>query len=230
MKDVKCIVCGKELDKKSKYSICDECLQKMPFISGKVCKCCGEPIKSLAQYCMKCKSHVDRGFDKARAVFLYDKMPSKLVKDLKFFNKRYLAIYLSEFLLDKYNFENFDCDFVVPTPASKKSIKKRGFNQAVLLCQAFKNAGYEVKEDCVQKTSETRNQVGLNYKDRQTNLIGAFGVKNPNEVKGKNILLIDDIFTTGATVSEISETLKKAGANKVFVLTVCHEMPKKATN
>ena len=230
LKDIKCIFCNRELEKDSKYCTCDECLEKLPFIREKVCHKCGEPIKSLAEFCMRCKKNVDRGFDKARAVFYYKDELSKAVKDLKYYNNIYLAEYLSAFLLDKYIIENFNSDVVIPAPMSERSLKSRGFNQAELLCESFVNFGLKVNSNCVQKIRETENQAQLGYKDRQTNLIDAFKVVDKNAVKNKNVLIVDDVFTTGATVSEISYALKKAGANRIDILTLCHEMPDGVTN
>lgn len=230
MRDIKCLFCGEELFKDSKYCICDDCLSKLPFISGKVCKHCGEPIESLAEYCMQCKSHIDRGFDKARAVFLYKDQIKKAIQDFKFYNKRYLGEYLSYFLLDLYVKENLNCNLVIPAPISQKGMKVRGYNQTDLLCKAFVDFGLPFDNTCIVKHLETAHQVGLGYKERQTNLIGAFKVVNKSAVKGKKILLVDDIFTTGATASEISSTLKKAGANEVNVITLCHEMPENRKN
>ena len=230
IKDIKCLFCGCELDKDSRYCTCDDCLQRLPFLTGKVCKHCGEPIESMAEYCMRCKNHVDRGFDIARSVFLYRGVIAKAVKDLKYFGKKYYAEYLSKFLLDLYIREGFDCDVVISAPMSKKSFKSRGFNQAELLCKSFEDRGIKVDADCVHKVVETENQVNLNYKDRQSNLVGAFKVTNKEAVKNKRVLIVDDIFTTGATCSEIAETLKKAGASEVCVITLCHEMPEGKTN
>ena len=230
VRDIKCIFCGEELEKDSRYCVCDSCLSTLPFISQKVCKHCGEPIESLAEYCMRCKNHIDRGFDKARAVFLYKDKIKKSISDLKFFNKRYLGEYLSHFLLDLYIKENWSCDLVIPAPISQKSMKVRGFNQTDLLCSAFIDYGISFDNTSIIKHLETPHQVGLGYKDRQTNLIGAFKVTNKNAIKNKKILLVDDIFTTGATISEIASTLKKAGASEVYALTLCHEMPENRKN
>ncbi len=230
IKDIKCLFCGKELDKDSRYCVCDECLLSLPFLDTKVCKKCGEPIKSQARYCMRCKNHVDRGFDKARAVFLYAGKIKDVIINLKYFGNKYYAEYLSNFLFDLYQKENFSADVVIPAPISKKSFKTRGFNQAELLCDSFAKNGIEVNCTCVQKVLETQNQVKLDFKDRQTNLIGAFKVVDKNAVKNKNVLIVDDIFTTGATVCEIAGVLKKAGAKNVDVLTLCHQMPDGVTN
>lgn len=230
VKDIKCLFCGRELDKSSRYCVCDDCFNKLQFINGKICKKCGEPIESLAEYCLRCKNHVDRGFDKARAQFLYSDEIAKAVRDLKYHNKKYLAEYLSNFLYDLYMKENFAADVIIPAPMSEKSLKSRGFNQCELLCGSFSEHGLTVNANCIIKFKETQNQVQLNYADRQKNLIGAFKVVDKSAVKNKNIVLIDDIFTTGATATEICETLKKSGAKRVDVLTLCHEMPENAAN
>ena len=230
MKDIKCLFCDKELNADNRYCICGECFKSLPFITGKVCLKCGEPIKSLATHCMHCKKHVDRGFDKARAKFLYDGVISKAVKDLKYFGKKYFAEYLSNFLYDVYVSEGFNDDVVVPAPISPKSLKARGFNQTELLCKSFADNGLVVNNTCLIKNIETKNQASLNFKDRQTNLVGAFKVVDKIAVKNKNVLLIDDIYTTGATASEISEALKKGGAKRVDVITLCHELPPNTTN
>ena len=230
VKDIKCIFCDRELDKSSKYCVCESCLSKLPYISCKVCKKCGEPIESMAEFCMRCKNHVDRGFDKARAQFLYKDEIAKAVKDMKYYGKKYLYEYLSKFVYDVYVRENFSADVVIPVPISIKSLKGRGFNQAELLCKTFAENGVEVNFNCVQKIKETQNQAKLNFADRQTNVIGAFKVVDKNAVKNKNVLVVDDVFTTGATVSELANILKKSGAKRVDVITLCHEMPDGATN
>ena len=230
IKDIKCLFCGKELDFDSRYCTCDDCIKTLPFLRGKVCKCCGEPIKSKATYCMRCKNHIDRGFDSARAEFLYFGQIKNAIINLKYSGNKYYAEYLSNFIFDVYVRENLNCDVVIPAPISKNSLKQRGFNQTELLCDAFEKQGLNVNYKCLQKVLETENQANLNFKDRQTNLNGAFKVVNKETVKNKNVLLVDDIFTTGATVSEIAFTLKKAGAKRVDVITLCHDMPTNATN
>ncbi len=230
IKDIKCIFCGKELDFDSRYCTCDECIKSLPFLRGKVCKCCGEPIKSMATYCMRCKNHIDRGFDSARAEFLYSGQIKNAIINLKYSGNKYYAEYLSAFMYDVYVRENIKCDIVIPAPISKNSLKHRGFNQAELLCEEFEKHGIKINNECLQKVLETENQAVLNFKDRQTNLNGAFKVVDKGAIKNKNVLLIDDIFTTGATASEISFTLKKAGAKRVDVITLCHDLPSKATN
>ncbi len=230
IKDIKCLFCNRELDFDSRYCVCDDCLKSLPYITGKICKKCGEPIKSMAAYCMRCKNHVDRGFDVARATFLYKGVIKDGIINLKYYGNKYLAEYLSSFLLDSYYKYDFKSDVIIPAPMSAKSLKARGFNQAEMLCSAFIDKGLDVNTNCVAKVLETQNQAKLNFKDRQTNLVGAFKVVNKKAVENKNVLIVDDIFTTGATCSEIASALKKAGAKRVDVITLCHDMPEDVTN
>lgn len=230
LKGIKCVCCGEELLHDSRYSMCDDCHKNLPFITDKVCKKCGEPIKSLAEYCVRCKNHVDKGFDIARSAFLYDGEMRKLIIDLKFNGKKYLAEYLSWFLYDTYVLNGFDCNLVVPVPMHKNSLKRRGYNQQELLCDSFAQNGIEVDTTSVVKAIDTKTQVGLDFKQRQTNLNGAFKVVNKQKIKGKRVLIVDDIYTTGATVSEVANTVKKAGASSICVLTLCHQMTENTTN
>lgn len=230
VRDVKCLCCDNEMLADSKYCICKNCYDNLPFITRKVCQKCGEPIDSFASFCMRCKKQIDRNFDIARAVFLYKDQLRRLIINLKFFGQKYVAEYLSWFLYDCYVANEFDCDIIVPVPMSTKSLKKRGYNQQQLLCYAFEQSGFDVDTKCIQKTRDTKTQVGLNFAQRQTNLIDAFKVVDRQKVKGKKILIIDDIFTTGATISQVAAALKKAGAKSVFAITLCHEMPENATN
>ena len=230
VKDIKCIFCDRELDRPTKYCVCDDCLKNLPYITGKVCAKCGEPIQSMATHCMRCKNHVDRGFDLARARFLYDDKISKAIKDFKYYGKKYLGEYLSNFMYDVYAIEKFSADVIIPAPISANGLKARGFNQTELLCKSFADNGLNVNSKCVIKKLETENQANLNFKERQTNLIGAFKVVDKNAVKNKNCLIVDDIFTTGATVGEIGAVLKKAGAKRVDVITLCHELPTNVKN
>ena len=225
LKDIKCLFCGDELYKHSRYCSCDKCFKLLPFINDKVCKCCGEPIKSSATYCMRCKSHIDRGFDMARAVFIYNGLIKNAIISLKYNGNKYIAEYLSNFMYDLYLTSFTKCDLIIPAPMSKNSLKRRGFNQAELLCDAFEKHGIKIETNCVAKVLETENQARLSFEERQTNLVGAFKVVNKDIIKNKNVLFVDDIFTTGATASEVSLALKKAGAKSVEVLTLCHSLP-----
>ncbi len=123
-------------------------------------------------------------------------------------------------LLTKINeFKNID--YISYVPMHKSKPKLRGFNQNFLLAKGLsKKLNIPLGKNILLKIKDTKSQSSLNKRDRLLNLKDAFEVSNKAEIKSKNILLIDDIFTTGSTVSECARCLKTAGANKVYVLTV----------
>ena len=109
-------------------------------------------------------------------------------------------------------------DLLAPVPLHPKRIKARGFNQSLLLAQAF--PGTPLAREAVIRTRPTPPQVGLNPKERRDNVKGDFAVPDPARAKGRSVLLIDDLYTTGSTVKECARVLLKAGARRVEVLTV----------
>lgn len=114
-------------------------------------------------------------------------------------------------------------DAVIPVPLYKKRLRKREFNQSALLAKnVAKRLGTSLVLDCLVKIRDTVPQVGLNSKARRKNIRGAFEVKNSAFIEDRDVLLIDDVFTTGATAGECTRVLKKAGAGDVHVVTLVH--------
>jgi len=115
---------------------------------------------------------------------------------------------------------------LVPIPISKARRRKRGHNQVELLCQAIKNYDIEnnflYEKNILIKVKDTPSQTGLKRKDRLENLDGAFAVKNSGKIFRRNILLVDDVTTTGTTLREAARTLKQAGAKRIIAFTLAH--------
>jgi ComF family protein len=109
-------------------------------------------------------------------------------------------------------------DLLVPVPLHPRRLKARGFNQSWLLARGFKGAA--LGREVLTRVRYTVPQVGLKPKERRANVRAAFSVSHPEEVQGKNVLLIDDLYTTGSTVKECALALRRAGAARVEVLTV----------
>ena len=142
------------------------------------------------------------------------------VQALKYENARSLAIPLAQQLIRCQNVLDWRFDIVIPVPIGTKRLKERGYNQAELIARAFayhRNAPLEAAS--LQRQRETRSQVGLDAKERQANVEGAFAAKS-EKVNGKAILLIDDVYTTGATLAACASALREAGASAVYALTV----------
>ena len=226
--DLKCIICDEELPCYTKFGVCESCFQTLPFITENICERCGEPIDDLSNFCNRCKNKQVKFFTKARAVFSYENQIVALLHTLKFKQGRYLARYLSEFLIELFKKQDWQIDYVVPVPTSKKRLKQRGYNQTELITKPFcQKLNLPLNTTNLIKQKHTLPQTELVGADRYENLIGAFTVTDKNLFKDKNILVIDDIMTTGSTMEEISRILIKNGAKNVYALTVAHTKPPK---
>ena len=116
-------------------------------------------------------------------------------------------------------------DLLLPVPLHEKRLRKREFNQSALIAkQVARHLGVPMVVNSLLRERETRPQVGLNAKERRKNMRNAFSVHKAGLIKGRRVMLIDDVFTTGATARECSKVLKRAGANCVFVITLTHRV------
>lgn len=155
-------------------------------------------------------------FSKVISYGLYEGVLAEAINQLKFNGVKRLSQPLGKLLLD---LDIPDIDGIIPVPLSRKGLLKRGFNQSLLISRVVaKKTGIPLLMDILLKKRETLPQVGLSAHDRLVNLRNAFEVKG--DVKGMHLLLIDDVMTTGATVTECSKELLKSGAAEVVVLTL----------
>lgn len=218
----KCIFCEKEIFKNNNSGVCDECLNRLPFIGEKVCLKCGDELLDMGNFCLRCKSKISKSYNRAFAPFKFEGKIVNVIHDLKYHNKKYLADYLSKFMFNCFSAQNLIIDIVIPIPLNAKRFKERGYNQAELLCKSFKENGYEIDVTNLIRSKYTQTQTNLTTKERKENLKNAFTVLNKNYYKDKNILLVDDVFTTGATMEEAAKVLKQCKAKTVYCLTLAH--------
>jgi competence protein ComFC len=202
-------------------------------------KCLGCQSKNVV-ICDNCIAKIriaERETDKnILAVFDYrDPIIKKAIWELKYYHKRYLGRKLGQLL---YEFLVEDISdirtyalgrpiLVIPVPISKKKTLTRGYNQSLAIAKGFCNSSteqiFELKDKIVIKKVETLPQARItNRKRRLENIKGVFEIKNKDEVKGRTIIIIDDVTTTGGTINEISKILKKSGAKKVIGFTIAH--------
>ena len=169
--------------------------------------------------CQK-QSHV---FTKGIALWSYDEQVRKAVYRFKYKNRREYAGYFGEELIKRYGrqMRGWDADAVIPVPLHKKRLKRRGFNQAELIAKEIgRRLEVPVEPDMVFRIVNTRPQKELNEKERHKNLKNAFKISK-NVVKLKKIILVDDIYTTGATADAIARLLLRAGVEKIYVVILC---------
>lgn len=219
----RCNGCGKETF--SGEFFCEDCLKTLPYIGKYRCRHCGRELKSPADFCSTCKG-VLVSADRSRSVFNYESPVSGLIKKAKYDGGRYILDYFAKeisFMLLKDFGETEVLCFV---PATEKRLKERGYNQSEILAQKVAAITGVPCADCLKKVKETGRQTLLNRSERLKNLSDAFRVSDKSAVRGKNVAIIDDVTTTGATGEAAAARLKKAGALRVFLLTVASVPPK----
>lgn len=200
--------------------ICTDCWNEITQYNGSICQICGKPLISSASIiCGDCIS--DRpAFKLARSFGLYEATLKEAINLLKYYGIKRLAKPLSDMML-KIKIPGVET--ILPVPLHKRRLRVRGFNQSGLLAKYMaKRLRIPIITDCLIKVRDTLPQVGLGAKEREKNIRKAFEVKNRGLIQGKTIMLIDDVFTTGATVRECSKVLKKAGARDIYVITLAH--------
>ena len=213
----RCNWCNKEIFNEEYF--CEECLEKLPLIDKNYCQHCGRELKSNGEFCTSCKEYMI-SVDKARSVYSYKPPIDKMIKDLKYFGKKYLVEILSKDLANVYFKNYFNADFIVYIPMLEKAEKERGFNQSKLIAEALSEKIKVPIKEVIKKVKPTVRQSKLSRKERLKNLKGTFRLYNKKLIKDKAILIVDDVLTTGATSEVIGELLKKYGAKAVYLLTV----------
>ena len=216
--EYRCVICGREVfDTESR--LCENCKKSFPKIVGKVCAKCGAPIEDSDYVCELCKNFKYE-FDEARASFIYSKDTSRVFFGIKYGGKKYLAKFLAREMFETLKNWGVVCDIIVPVPLSEERKKQRGYNQSMLIAEELSAlTGKEVDESIVSRIKDVPTQTKLSQKERMENLQGVFKLNRERSIAGKNILIVDDVFTTGATASSLAKELRKAKPNKIYVLT-----------
>jgi ComF family protein len=219
----KCIVCDQFSI--SENGICNICFNKIDFISNNSCFVCGYPFEistEPSQICGPCMQ-TPPSFQQAKSVLFYDDNSSPLIKKFKYYDKPELASYFAKIM---YNYDqNFfnDIDIITSIPLYWTRQLKRLYNQSSLLgIHLAKLTNKNFIPSLVKRVKNTRPQFSLDLQQRKKNLKNAFqaNLKYAPKVKNKNILLVDDVFTTGETINRTSKELKKLQVNNIKVLTL----------
>ncbi len=219
-----CPGCGRDVAEEADLVCCD-CWHDLDYLTGPFCRTCGYPVQGplSIQECDQCPVPAPV-YDKCRAAVAYNDTMRGIIHAYKFDGRKRLSKPLSKLLLwgysKYYSSEIFDA--VVPVPLHPSRLREREFNQATeMLRHLERDAGMTVNENVIRRTRPTQPQSTLQGKERFANVAGAFEVVAPEIVRNRRILVVDDIITTGNTVSEIARVLKDAGASDVAVLAVC---------
>ena len=221
----RCVFCGSE---DCKYNICDECFASLPFIKSPTCIRCGGrvlPEEIICQDCAQVKHLVDVNY----SILDYDDFVKSKIISFKQNKKRKIGVAFAHIVKEYYDALHLDIDVIVPVPIHTNRLKERGFNQSEILASKL---GEKVNTHILERIKDTPHQTGLSRKNRRENLDRSFSVVDKSKVKGKNILLVDDIYTTGSTLDECASTLYKCGAKSVQSLCLARGLvyPKRLLN
>jgi competence protein ComFC len=207
-----CVGC----ERRASDVLCRTCFDALPHVGSPVCGRSGLPTAFATFVCEECKN-VDFGFQSARAPLKYDGVGKQVVHALKYRGyKRVVGRLAAPLMLQVVGEGHFEA--VVPVPLLSSRLRKRGFNQAELLARGVAEKMKATVSDTLEVVRSTRDQVELSAAQRRANVAGAYTATKP--LRGK-ILLIDDVFTTGATMSACAGTMVRAGAKEVHALSLC---------
>lgn len=206
--------------------VCDKCLSTIRFIGKQsICDKCGAPFapaeSRTMHLCDRCFSG-GFSFHKARSVAYYDGLLKEILHKFKYEGKLHLSGVASRILINNFP-EDFDAvDVVVPVPLHISKLRSREYNQSAVMGWILaKHLGAEVELFALRKTRDTAAQFQIKTEEeRRRNVEGVFSVAHSGKVKGKSILLVDDVFTTGSTTNECARVLIESGVGSVQVLTL----------
>ena len=213
--------------------LCQACIRGLVAVESPICDCCGLPIISRQGVDHRCGDCIrePKSYRIARAALVYEQILTRVIHRFKYQGKVQLAKPLAELLWTAFRlfWEPDSIDIILPVPLHVKRFRMRGFNQACLLvCNwnilagqfPYRAAQLQIERNLLVRTAATVPQSALGRAERAVNIKNAFELNNPDQVKDKRILLIDDVYTTGATVNECTRLLLKCGARHVDVLTL----------
>ncbi len=215
------------------WRFCDDCYAGLRVLEGPICLKCGAVMppgvsfdRESCSWCEKAKFR----FDSMRSAFGHEGPMREAILQFKFKKNTALAEPLYALMVDRMNgrddlFGHFEgLDMVVPVPVHWRRLIWRGFNQSELLAAGVAASLKAPVARALRRKRYNRPQTGLSLKERRENVKGAFSCAGRFDVGGKNVLLIDDVATTGSTVSECAGVLKKSGAKQVHVFTLARRM------
>jgi ComF family protein len=216
----------------AKY-LCRNCIEGLVTVESPLCSCCGLPFESrhgLDHCCGDCSASPKK-FRIARAPMVYEQVFTEIIHCYKYKGKIQLARPLGELLLTAFRlfWDKNSIDVVIPVPLHIKRLRQRGFNQAYLLIRhwqtiagqmRFDLSDFQIERDLLIRTVPTAPQTGLGRRQRAANIKNAFELADAAKIIDKRVLLVDDVYTTGATVDECARLLRRHGAAHVDVLSL----------
>jgi len=217
----RCLACGEAVQESS--TVCVSCWQKLKLLDEPVCDVMGTAFaydQGEGALSAQALSHPP-AWDKSRAAMIFDENSKGFVHAFKYGDKGEAGLFMTRMMARAGAKLIAEADVIVPVPLHWTRLWQRRFNQAAFLAQKIaESSGKAYEPQLLKRLRATKQQVGLKADERQKNMAKAFGVFDPSaKLTNRKVLLVDDVRTTGATITECVRALKKAGAAQVFVLT-----------
>ncbi|HUI40717.1 MAG TPA: ComF family protein [Terriglobia bacterium] len=237
----RCVLCKQELRQSLVGGICGDCWCTLESWTGSVCTRCGLPLAANVDtpkfLCADCRRS-GYPFDAARSFGVYGGSLRAAVLELKFHGHEGLGTRLGRLLLQPWMALEVAACFegpalIIPVPLHRSKERERGYNQATVIARGLwrtlrdlnRAASFRFERRFLVRWRSSAPQSGLSLHARQENVRGAFAVVAPERVEGRDVVLVDDVMTTGATASACTSALKRAGARRVAVLTLARATP-----
>ncbi|PKM52688.1 MAG: amidophosphoribosyltransferase [Firmicutes bacterium HGW-Firmicutes-7] len=218
----RCLLCDEVLPLGEQSTTCSKCRNDVKWIGGNICKRCGKPLEChRLDFCYDC-SKKNHYFHEGRGMWVYEDAVKNAIHKYKYSNRKG---YGKSFAQELYQFyiENitWDIDCITSVPLHPDKLNERSFNQAALIADILGRRLDIVVDNCLlYRTKNTEPQKDLSDLERILNVKDAFSICDSSSCTGKNILIVDDIYTTGSTINECAKELKNHGAQNVYFLTV----------
>ena len=226
----RCEVCGRPVDRAGRH-VCADCLNRIPFVPAEgCCRVCGRAVAGLAgEYlCEDCGRRATRpAFDRAACAIRFEDRAREMLLDYKFNRHLWLRDDFVDWLeaAARARFDLPAVDVVLPMPITAFHRLDRGYNQSAYLAAALaRRIDRRCDEAVIARTGRPRRQSELSEEERRANAKGTFVVRRPARVRGRTVLVVDDVMTTGATLSACAKALKEAGAARIWCLALARSI------
>ena len=209
--------------------MCSDCLMRLPFVpTDGCCRRCGRDVPGLDRefVCEDCRTHAP-AFDRVASALRFENEARQMMLDFKFRRHLWLRDDFADFLegIARARFKVGEIDLVLPMPSTLPHRLDRGFNQCDYLAKALaKRLEKPFEKRVLRRVGSPERQSRLSEDERRENVKGTFSVRRPDPVKDLTVLVVDDIMTTGSTLSECARALKAAGAVRVWCVTLCRSI------
>ncbi len=224
-----CLCCKRYIKDFKYFFVCPDCFNHVKEIDKhSSCKICLKPLSSeFVDVCVECRERVKTYFECIEAAGFYESPLKELIYQLKFYQKKKAGKILADYVLSKVQDDFFkNIDIITYVPISKRTKERRNFNHTEILALYIGSKKRIKVMETMKKIKETEDQSSLKREARLKNLKDAFEIKNDIKEKifKKKILVIDDIYTTGSTMNEVSKVLKENGTKEIFGLVIARSL------